>query len=403
MPITISFCSDFGLEDYYVGQVKHVIRRISPSTSVIDLTHQVPRQNVILGSLFVANTLPYVGPNTIHLSIIDPSVGTERKGILATLPNPFKGVIIAPDNGFLQYVCHFAKIDINDVQIYFIRSTPTPFVIRPLLAEVGCTFDGRDLFGPAAGELARFMIEIGEEKLSAAEDRIYPDPIVDELSEMKKEEKLENESDILSPDPIVVTPSGSEMKKVESKSLGEITPGKIHKRGAFYLLHENDKASISLGSLVLDRAEESDLTKPDIDLTSKQLYYISRTIDSDVHYVHAFVLHVDHYGNCIISAPYSCFKKAAEADTTCTVEIGGELLSGDEYQGAKFSTAATITKGYACVEVGEWCITGNSYGLIELAINQGNALEELSEEYEPEIDASSLFMTSVFITWNEGE
>ena len=73
----ITFLTDFGLQDDFVGVCRGVIKRIAPDAEILDITHGIPPQHVLQGALVLANTLPYM-PEGVHLAVVDPSVGTER-------------------------------------------------------------------------------------------------------------------------------------------------------------------------------------------------------------------------------------------------------------------------------------------------------------------------------------
>ena len=78
--MTITFLSDFGLQDDFVGTCHGVIKRIAPHSDVIDITHGIERYQVLQGALVLANTLPYM-PEGVHLAVVDPGVGTERRAL----------------------------------------------------------------------------------------------------------------------------------------------------------------------------------------------------------------------------------------------------------------------------------------------------------------------------------
>lgn len=97
---TVSFLSDYGLRDEFVGIVKGVIADIAPHARVIDLTHEVPPFDVRAGSLALARCISYV-PSGVVLAVVDPGVGTARRGIAVSVGGG-RGVLIGPDNGLLS-------------------------------------------------------------------------------------------------------------------------------------------------------------------------------------------------------------------------------------------------------------------------------------------------------------
>src|SRR3954467_8832990 len=94
----ITFLTDFGLEDDFVGTCHGVIARIAPDVRIIDITHGIEPQAVLQGALVLANTLPYV-PDGVHLAVVDPGVGSRRRPI--AVRDRDGRVFIGPDNGLL--------------------------------------------------------------------------------------------------------------------------------------------------------------------------------------------------------------------------------------------------------------------------------------------------------------
>src|SRR5918992_4442096 len=95
--MVITFLSDFGLEDDFVGTCHGVIKRIAPEADVIDITHGIEPQRILQGALVLANTLPYM-PEGVHLAVVDPEVGTPRRALALRTGGR---VLIGPDNGLL--------------------------------------------------------------------------------------------------------------------------------------------------------------------------------------------------------------------------------------------------------------------------------------------------------------
>ncbi len=94
----ITLLTDFGLEDDFVGTCKGVIKRIAPDAEVIDITHGIAPQHVLQGALVLANTLPYM-PEGVHMAVVDPGVGGERKAL--ALQGGDGRLFVGPDNGLL--------------------------------------------------------------------------------------------------------------------------------------------------------------------------------------------------------------------------------------------------------------------------------------------------------------
>lgn len=137
----ITLLTDFGTKDHYVASMKGVILRINPKCNIIDITHQISPQDIEGGALLLAHTFSYFPKGTIHLAIVDPGVGGERKPILLKTENYF---FVGPDNGLFTWVSEKEKVDCViglTNQKYF-------------LPHITSTFHGRDIFAPVAAHLS---------------------------------------------------------------------------------------------------------------------------------------------------------------------------------------------------------------------------------------------------------
>ena len=139
---TITLLTDFGDRDVYVGVMKGVIARIAPKSSTIDLTHQIPPQNLLAARFALANAVAYFPPDTVHIAVVDPGVGSSRKGIAIELTDCF---IVCPDNGISSGILAsnkaIAAIELTNSQYWRV---PNP----------SNTFHGRDIFAPVGAHLA---------------------------------------------------------------------------------------------------------------------------------------------------------------------------------------------------------------------------------------------------------
>lgn len=145
---TIMFLTDFGLRDGFVGACHGVIAQIAPEARVIDVTHGIPPQAILQGSLVLADTMRYM-PVGVHLAVVDPDVGGERRAIaIRTLDGRAS---VGPDNGLLTLAADSAGIE----AVHELTS------VAHRLPEVSRTFHARDLFAPAAAHLAA-GVSIGE-------------------------------------------------------------------------------------------------------------------------------------------------------------------------------------------------------------------------------------------------
>jgi len=149
MAATVSFLSDFGRVDEFVGVVHGVIARIAPEVRVIDVGHDFPRGDVRTAALALLRAVQYL-PEGVALAVVDPGVGTMRRAICARTP---WGHFIGPDNGLLAPAV--AMVGGADAVV----SIENPELRLP--AE-GATFQGRDLFAPAAAVIASGQATIGE-------------------------------------------------------------------------------------------------------------------------------------------------------------------------------------------------------------------------------------------------
>jgi S-adenosylmethionine hydrolase len=151
---TVSFLSDYGTADEFVGVVKSVIRDLAPQAVVIDLTHEIPPHDVRAGSLALARCVQYVAPGIV-LAVVDPGVGTARRAVAVEVADG-AGVLVGPDNGLLASAVAMAggaerAVELTN-ELYHL---PAP----------GPTFAGRDVFAPAAAHLCNGvdLLDLGVE------------------------------------------------------------------------------------------------------------------------------------------------------------------------------------------------------------------------------------------------
>jgi S-adenosylmethionine hydrolase len=140
--VVITFLSDFGLQDDFVGTCHGVMKRIAPEVEIIDITHGIPPQHVLQGALVLCNTLPYM-PEGVHLAVVDPGVGSHRRPLV--LRTGEGRVLVGPDNGLLLP----AAQRLGGVAAAHELANP-----EYALDSVSRTFHGRDLFSPAAAHVA---------------------------------------------------------------------------------------------------------------------------------------------------------------------------------------------------------------------------------------------------------
>jgi S-adenosyl-L-methionine hydrolase (adenosine-forming) len=149
----ISFMTDYGLADGFVGVCHGVIARGCPDARVIDLTHEIPRHDVHSGALVLAASIEYLPERAVHLAVVDPGVGSGRRAV--ALGGESGARFVGPDNGLLAAAVRAAGGAADAVEIG--RSSFA-------LAGASATFHGRDLFAPVAAALAAGVAlgEVGE-------------------------------------------------------------------------------------------------------------------------------------------------------------------------------------------------------------------------------------------------
>lgn len=137
----ITLTTDFGHLDHFVGTMKGVIKSIAPGADIVDICHEVSAFDVTEGAFVLAQAYRYFPKNTIHVAVVDPGVGSERRAIVAQGAGQ---TFLAPDNGVLSLILEKEKCAVREITAdrYFLKS-------------VSQTFHGRDVFAPAAAHLAK--------------------------------------------------------------------------------------------------------------------------------------------------------------------------------------------------------------------------------------------------------
>lgn len=139
---TVSFLSDYGSVDEFVGVVHSVIRQLAPDVAVVDVTHQIPAHDVRAGGLALARAAQYLAPGVV-LGVVDPGVGTSRRAIAIEVGGG-EAIFVGPDNGLLAP----AVAMVGGATRAFELTNPEYQLGAP-----GPTFAGRDIFAPAAAHL----------------------------------------------------------------------------------------------------------------------------------------------------------------------------------------------------------------------------------------------------------
>jgi S-adenosyl-L-methionine hydrolase (adenosine-forming) len=138
----VTFTTDFGTEDHFVGTMKGVVLGINPEATVVDICNNVQPFDILEGALTIAHSYQYYPAGTVHVVVVDPGVGTTRRPIIV---DSGKHIFIAPDNGVLSLVFgHQERLTVRHI-------TAGHYFLQP----VSSTFHGRDVFAAVAGHVSR--------------------------------------------------------------------------------------------------------------------------------------------------------------------------------------------------------------------------------------------------------
>jgi S-adenosylmethionine hydrolase len=139
----ITLTTDYGTNDHLVGTLKGVILKINPDVTIVDITHNVTAYDLLDGALTIGSAYSYFPSKTVHVVVVDPGVGTERRPLLVSAQNQY---FIAPDNGVLSVIYEHEKESLivrhANVEHYYLQP-------------VSKTFHGRDIFAPVAAWLTK--------------------------------------------------------------------------------------------------------------------------------------------------------------------------------------------------------------------------------------------------------
>jgi S-adenosyl-L-methionine hydrolase (adenosine-forming) len=137
----ITLTTDFGTQDPFVGIMKGVIARINPQAAVVDLTHGIPPQNILVAAMILSHAVEYFPRQTIHVAVVDPGVGSTRRALVVEIDDTY---LIGPDNGVLSLACEERR------PTRIIQLSNPAYYLKP----TSRTFHGRDIFAPAAAYLS---------------------------------------------------------------------------------------------------------------------------------------------------------------------------------------------------------------------------------------------------------
>lgn len=150
MPKIITLTTDFGLQDYYVSSMKAVILGIAPDVRMVDISHEIPSQDIMAGSWVIKNSAMLFPPETVHVVVVDPGVGTDREAIALQVGDQY---FIGPDNGIFSILTEqkeYRAVKLTNRNYWGEKNSST--------------FHGRDIFAPVAAHLSKGIAleELGE-------------------------------------------------------------------------------------------------------------------------------------------------------------------------------------------------------------------------------------------------
>ena len=165
----IAMLTDFGTQDGYVGVMKGVIWGIAPEVDIVDVTHAIPPQDIRAGALALGRVGTYFPEGTIHIGIVDPGVGTNRRPIAARLGMQY---FVGPDNGMFTVLAQKTEARNEIVEVFHLTNEAY------WLPKPSKVFHGRDIFSPVAAHLSNGvpLSELGESILDAMRLEI-PEPV----------------------------------------------------------------------------------------------------------------------------------------------------------------------------------------------------------------------------------
>lgn len=146
----LTLTTDFGLQDYYVSAMKAVILEITPDVRMVDISHEIPSQDIMAGSWILQNSAMMFPPETVHTVVVDPGVGTDRKAIALQIEDQY---FVGPDNGIFSLLA-------KDKDYHAVSLTNKKY----WRDDASNTFHGRDIFAPVSAHLSAGvpLEELGE-------------------------------------------------------------------------------------------------------------------------------------------------------------------------------------------------------------------------------------------------
>ena len=137
----LTLLTDFGTADYFVGAMKGVILSINPYAALFDITHEIPPQDILSGAFTLSAVYKNFPEGTVHVAVVDPGVGSERRAIVVSSGNQY---FVGPDNGLFSFIY-------EEEVVRVFHATNEDYFLRP----VSNTFHGRDIFAPLGAALSK--------------------------------------------------------------------------------------------------------------------------------------------------------------------------------------------------------------------------------------------------------
>ncbi len=203
---TLSFLSDFGYEDEFVGVVKSVVYEMAPFSRIVDITHGIPAHNIRAGSLALARCGAYLSPGVV-LAVVDPGVGSSRRAVAVEVGGG-SSVLVAPDNGILAPVT--AMVGGPD-RVFEITNSKYQLP-QPEPLQVGKTFAARDIFAPAVAHIMNGL------DISELGDEVDPNSLTPQILPVARKK----DDGSLAADVLWIDKFGNVQLNLEEKDLAEL-------------------------------------------------------------------------------------------------------------------------------------------------------------------------------------
>lgn len=264
----VTLTTDFGLKDGNVGVMKGIIWNLAPRAHIADLSHQISPQNIAEAALILSRSATYFPPDTVHVVVVDPGVGTSRRPIAARIDEQ---LFVGPDNGFLTLLLEHAE----QANLYteFIHLNRPQF----WLPNISHVFHGRDIFAPVGGHLASGtpLLALGSSitelvRLPMARPRPIPGGYEGEIIHIDHFGNLSTNlrlADLAGHNSLSIQLRGTQVPGLY-QTFGELPPGSlmalIGSTGSLIISLVNGSAAQALGAQTGDPLTVTFLPEPDL-------------------------------------------------------------------------------------------------------------------------------------------